>query len=43
MRKGRRHVSALEAVLVLTVIAAIVAMGIWFFLVSRGGIGPGTV
>jgi hypothetical protein len=30
-------------VAVITVIAAVVAMAIWFLFLSSGGIGPGTV
>jgi hypothetical protein len=38
-----RHVSMGEALIVLVVIAAILAMAVWFLFFSSGGIGPGTV
>lgn len=38
-----RTASPLEVILVLVVVAAVVAMAIWFVCVSSGGIGPGTV
>jgi hypothetical protein len=45
----RRHLGAratvrpLEALAVLVVVAAVIAMAIWFLFFSSGGIGPGTV
>lgn len=38
-----RQITPLEATAVLMVIAAVVAMAIWFVFFSSGGIGPGTV
>lgn len=38
-----REISWLEAVAVAVVIAAVIAMAIWFFFFSSGGIGPGSV
>jgi type VI protein secretion system component VasF len=40
---ARATVSPLEAVVVLAVVAAVLAMAIWFLFFSSGGIGPGTV
>jgi hypothetical protein len=37
------RISPFEVVLVVVVVAAVVAMGVWFFCFSTGGIGPGTV
>jgi hypothetical protein len=39
----RRKVTPVEAIAVIAVIVAIIAMGVWFFLLSSGGIGPGSV
>jgi hypothetical protein len=32
-----------EVIVVLVIMAAVVAMAIWFIFISSGGIGPGTV
>ena len=46
-RAARRRrfgpVSPVEAAAVLVVIAAVIAMAVWFIFFSSGGIGPGTV
>ena len=42
-RRSTRPVTALDAVAVAVVVAAVVAMAIWFLFFSGGGIGPGTV
>jgi hypothetical protein len=36
-------VTLIEAVAVIIVIAAVVALGVWFLFFSRGGSGPGTL
>jgi hypothetical protein len=38
-----RSIRPAEALLILVVIAAVVAMAIWFLFISSGGIGPGSV
>jgi hypothetical protein len=38
-----RRLGVVEAVAVLAVIAAVIAMAVWFVFFSSGGIGPGTV
>ncbi len=42
-RTGERHVSFAEATIILVVLAAMVALGIWFFFFASGGIGLGSV
>ena len=42
-RRRKRAISPLELAAVLVVIAAVVAMAVWFIFFSSGGIGPGTV
>jgi hypothetical protein len=39
----RARVSPIEAIAVLAVIGAVVAMAIWFIFFASGGIGPGSV
>jgi hypothetical protein len=39
----RRQRRVFESVVVLVVVAAVIAMAVWFVFVSTGGIGPGTV
>jgi hypothetical protein len=39
----RATVSPIEAIAVMVVVAAFLAMAIWFLFFSSGGIGPGTV
>lgn len=41
--KADRRVTAVEMLAITIVIAAVVAMAIWFIFFSSGGIGPGTV
>jgi hypothetical protein len=41
--RTRREINSVEVIAVLTVIAAVLAMAIWFLFFSSGGIGPGTV
>jgi hypothetical protein len=38
-----RRVSALEMIVIAVVIAAVVAMAIWFFFIAKGGLGLGSV
>jgi hypothetical protein len=38
-----RQISPVEAIAVLVLIAAVVAMAIWFIFLSSGGLGQGTV
>lgn len=38
-----RHVTTAEVVLAVVVILAIVAYAVWFFTISSGGIGPGSM
>ena len=42
-RGANRQITVVEAVAVLAVIAAVIAMAVWFVFFSSGGIGPGTV
>jgi hypothetical protein len=42
-RRRERGITPIETIAVLTVIAAVVGMTIWFLFFSSGGIGPGTV
>jgi type VI protein secretion system component VasF len=42
-RRRTRPVTPLEAVAVTVVVAAVLAMAVWFLFFSGGGIGPGTV
>jgi hypothetical protein len=42
-RPRNRQITPVEAIAVLVVIAAVVAMAIWFFFLASGGIGQGTV
>jgi hypothetical protein len=37
------QVRVIDVVLVVAVVAALLALAIWFLFVSSGGIGPGTV
>lgn len=43
--RRQRHgaVRPAEAAAVLVVVAAVIAMAIWFLFFSTGGVGPGTV
>jgi hypothetical protein len=38
-----RSIRPAEALVVVLVVAAVVAMAVWFLFISTGGIGPGTV
>ena len=40
---GDRSMRPVEVLIVLVVVAAVVAMAVWFLFISSGGIGPGTV
>lgn len=40
---ARTAVRPIEAVAVMVVIAAVIAMAVWFLFFSHGGLGPGTV
>ncbi len=40
---GGRSVRPVEVLVVVLVVAAVVAMAVWFVFISTGGIGPGTV
>lgn len=42
-QRGDRRVTVPELVAVLVVVAAVVAMAVWFLFFSSGGIGQGTV
>jgi hypothetical protein len=42
-RENDRSVRPVEVLIVLLVVAAVVAMAVWFLFISSGGIGPGTV
>jgi hypothetical protein len=39
----RDTVRPVEAIAVMIVVAAVIAMAIWFLFFSSGGLGPGTV
>jgi hypothetical protein len=39
----RATVTPIEAIAVTVVVAAVIAMAVWFLFFSSGGIGPGTV
>lgn len=45
LARRQRHgaVTPFEAVAVMVVVAAVIAMAVWFIFFSSGGIGPGTV
>jgi cell division protein FtsL len=40
---GKRHITLVELIIVLTIVVAVVAMAVWFVFFSTGGIGPGAV
>jgi hypothetical protein len=42
-QRSDRRVTTPELLAVLVVLAAVVAMAVWFLFFSGGGIGPGTV
>jgi uncharacterized membrane protein len=42
-RKRHGAVTPIEGVAVIVVVAAVIAMAVWFIFFSSGGIGPGTV
>jgi hypothetical protein len=41
--RADRRVTTVEALAIVVVIAAVVAMAVWFLFFSSGGIGQGTV
>ena len=42
--RGReQRITPIETTAVLVVVAAVIAMAVWFLLFSSGGIGPGSV
>jgi type VI protein secretion system component VasF len=42
-RKRHGAVTPVEALAVIVVVAAVIALAVWFIFFSSGGIGPGTV